>query len=117
MSKTVMKGSAGKIVDREQLPEFKVEKPSPSSILINKAQELADAGETIKSIATAIGKDEDWVFNSLLIVKRLPKKVQEAIRDSKFSRTAALQLLLVNPVKLDEVIEGALKIAEVEGKL
>jgi len=122
--KTVMKGSAGKMVEREELPPAPepVPEPSPkkesaSILLIRKAKELSDQGKNQAAIAAALDKDEAWVRGSLLIATKLPASAHQAIADSKFSRTAALQLLLANPTKIEEIIAGALKIAEVEGKL
>lgn len=130
MGKTVMKGSAGKMVDRDALPPAPTpilpvapvpsespKKASASILLIRKAKELFDQGKSVPSIAYEMGKDEPWVLTSLLIADKLPEKAQQAISDGKFSRTAALQLLLANPSKLDAIIDGALLIAEVEGKL
>lgn len=130
MGRTVMKGSAGKIVERDDLPPAPVpvvppvvetppeaKKPSASILLIRKAKELSDAGKSLPSIACEMGKDEAWVHASLLIANKLPEKAQQAISDGKFSRTAALQLLLATKEKLDAIIDGALLIAEVEGKL
>jgi hypothetical protein len=134
--KTIMKGSAGKLVDRETLPEMptlpvpvikeeildtaKQEelKPSGAYVFLMKVSDWRIAGNNIKEIAYKMGKDEDWVKQSLAIIDRLPKSVHIAISKGQFSRTAALQLLYANPANLEKIIEGALKIAEIEnGKL
>ena len=143
MGKTVMKGSAGKMVERNELPPMQTRhckvdeagqlvaitivpppppppeppKPSASILLIRKAKELSDAGKSLPLIACEMGKDEAWVHASLLIANKLPEKAHQAISDGKFSRTAALQLLLANKEKINAIIDGALQIAEVEGKL
>lgn len=135
-----MKGSAGKIVDRETLPapiireEFldtsklaaaatKTEpeqpiKPSGAYVSLMKVSDWRTAGNSISEIAYKMGKDESWVKQSCAIIDRLPKSAHEAISKGKFSRTAALQLLYANPNNLEKIIEDALKIADIEnGKL
>lgn len=142
--KTIMKGSAGKLVDRETLPELppppvireeildttklaeaalgvtsqEPQKPSGAYVSLMKVSDWRSAGNSVKEIAYKMGKDEAWVLQSLAIIDRLPKSAHEAISKGKFSRTAALQLLYANPANLEKIIEGALKIADIEnGKL
>jgi hypothetical protein len=138
--KTIMKGSAGKVVDRETLPEMPApvikeeildttklaeaaakpeeQKPSGAYVSLMKVSDWRIAGDSISQTAYKMGKDEAWVKQSLAIIDRLPKSAHDAISKGKFSRTAALQLLYANPASLEKIIEGALKIADIEnGKL
>lgn len=110
--KTVMKGSAGKIVERDTLPENPL---IPSTI--KKVKELHDQGKSALTISIAIGKSTKWVKESLLIIKRLPEKVHTALANNKLSRTTALQLLMVKPEKLDNIVNAMLTLCETEGKL
>lgn len=141
--KTIMKGSAGKLVDRETLPEMPAPvikeeildttklaesamkpvveepvKPSGAYVSLMKVSDWRIAGNSITEIAYKMGKEECWVKQSLAIIDRLPKSAHDAISKGKFSRTAALQLLYANPANLEKIIESALKIADIEdGKL
>lgn len=102
---------------KQEVKPDEPKKPSASILLIRKAKELSDQGKSLPSIAAEMGKDEAWVHASLLIANKLPEKAHQAISDGKFSRIAALQLLLADQSKLDKIIDGALVIADVEGKL
>jgi hypothetical protein len=102
---------------KQEVKPDEPKKPSASILLIRRAKELSDQGKSLPSIATEMGKDEAWVHASLLIANKLPEKAHQAISDGKFSRMAALQLLLADQNRLDKIIDGALVIADVEGKL
>lgn len=106
--KTVIAGSGGQIAER--LP--------PQSIKqLEQCRDLHAAGKSDLEISKEMDKPMDWVKGSILIMTKLPAKVHEAIANRLFSRTAALQLLLAPQDKLEAIIDGAIKIAETEGKL
>jgi hypothetical protein len=99
-------------------PEEPHKPPSGAYIVLMKVADWRTAKNTVSEIAYKMGKDELWVRQSLAIIDRLPKSAHDAIAKGKFSRTAALQLLYANPANLEKIIEGALKIADIEdGKL
>ena len=56
------------------------------------------------------------LFNLLLlIIKKLPDSVHKAIQENKLSRISAIQLLLCPTDKLEEVINGCIKLSEMNG--
>jgi hypothetical protein len=122
---TVLAGSGGVLIPAPPLPEPEVKESPPAPVkepgmgvkLMHKAKEMSDKGESKAAICKEMGKSENWVEGTLLIMNRLPPKVLEAIDKKLFSRTCALQLLLAPAEKLDAIIDGAIKLAEVEGKL
>jgi hypothetical protein len=119
---TVLGGSGGVLVpaltSKEPEPTaVKESSPSTGMKLMMRTKEMADKGETTAVICKETGRSESWVKGTLLIMNRLPQKVWEAIDNKKFSRTCALQLLLAPANKLDAIIDGAIKLADAEGKL
>jgi hypothetical protein len=81
------------------------------------AKDLQDKGHSEVEISKEMGKPLDWVKGSLLIITKLPAKVHDAIDRKLFSRTTALQLLLVTAERLDIVVDAAIAMAEKDGKI
>ena len=83
--------------------------------MMKEAVELSEKGMSVEKISAQLSKSVGWVKGSLLIIKKLPDSVHKAIQENKLSRISAIQLLLCPTDKLEEVINGCIKLSEMNG--